>query len=447
MQIILFFVSCIATFYFYYLVNNITLQVYAEDVPLARRLLFVAASGLLLDTIWIYLIYLIGGSVSFSPIIYVLVTIPNPFFALLIYYFGVKIQGLSPYRSLHIMVHTNLYFIAGKMLNQFISASFFVQPLGQYNYLSDAVALICCACINTLLYCLTSFAIRRSQFIVKQTDQMYIFSLRREIFLGFLTICAAYGLVVLVSILMAGHTYAYLMVSLALALSAVVGVLRDARTAALLELSNKDTYINGLVETTQRFEGLRHDFMNILQSYAGYIASGEIDGLKTYHSSLLKTVNQAAYRMSLSDKMQENPALITLLNAKLDYAERSTVKLTIDIDCQIENMYIDNMDLCRSLAALLDNAIEAAAESSPRSVDISIKNKPDGSKLIIIMNSTAAPMDPSIFSRRGFTTKEGHTGIGLSQVRKTLSKYGNCTFQVTCFEETFTAYISTKRAG
>ncbi len=445
MQIILFFVSCATTFLFYYQVNNIALQIYGESAPVSRKLLFVTVVGFLLNNVWTYSIYLIGGMVSFPSIVYLLVTIPNPIFALLIYFSGVKIQRLSPYRSLHIMMHIYIYFIAIKMLNRFIGEGFFAQSPGAYNYLLDAVSLVFCTGVNTGIYFLTSAIIRRNQFIVKQTDQVYVTSLRREILWGFLTACLVYALAVLSPIATNRNIYGYLLSTMILGLSIVIGTLRDAKVASAADLNNKDVYINSLIETTQRLEGVKHDFVNILQTYEGYIMLEEMEGLKAYHESLLKTVNQAVYRLDLSEKMQENQALVSLLSAKLDYAEACSVNLTIRIDCPIEELFINNFDLCHSLTILLDNAIEAAASSDKRNVSVSIKDKPDGGKLIIIMNSISAPANIPAPARAEATTRQGRADAGLAQVRKTLSKYGNCTFHIARFEQTFTAYVSTKR--
>ena len=76
-----------------------------------------------------------------------------------------------------------------------------------------------------------------------------------------------------------------------------------------------------------------------------------------YHASLVSATTHAGSAMELAQKMQENPAVITLLINKLEYAEKKNVRLILSLQCTLENLYIDNMDISRILACLLDNAM------------------------------------------------------------------------------------------
>ncbi len=438
MQTILFFVSCSTTFLFYCLVTSIILKIYAEKASWKRRFLFAFCAGTVLNNLWTYGVYLLGGMLSFSPTIYALVTVPNPVFAMLIYLCGVKILRLSPFRSLHIMNHSYTYYMAIKILNRFIGFTFFAQTTADYNYMLDAFSLVFCAGINILIYYVTIRIVNRFHFVIKQGDQLHIESLAREIVYSFLRASFAYGIVVALPRIFPGNDI-YLIISFILALFIVNGILSDRSRAVRLELSNKETYINNLVETVDRFRGVKHDINNMLMSYEGYIELGDLERLKEYHRSLLQITSQANSRMDLAKKIQENPALVSLINAKLDYAESCSVKMDTDIVCNLD-MSIDNVDVCRSLACLLDNAIEAAAVSPQRMVLLSIERKPEGSKLFIVKNSTRDAVDTSKLTQ-GVSTKEGHSGMGISQVRRTLGKYGNCSLNLTYFDHSFTAYM------
>ncbi len=444
MQIILFFVSCFTTFLFYYLVTNIILKIYAAPSSIRRKLLFVSVSGLLLNNIWTYSIYMIGGRASFPSIVYSLVTVPNPLFALLIYYSGVRILGLSPFRSLHIIDSAYIYFIAVKLFNRFIGFTFFQQSTPEYNYLLDALSLVFCTILNVIIYYLTMLLIDRHRFVIQQTDQLYTPSLAREIARSFLKACAVYSLVIILPILIKDQRI-YLVITAILAMWIVVGFLLDSRKALLADLSNKETYISNLVETIDRFRGLKHDINNMLSTYEGYIMMGDLDELKKHHRSLVKITGQANYRMDLANRMQENPALVALINRKLEYAESLLVNMEVSLSCDL-GMDIDNMDICRAAACLLDNAIEAAAESAQRSVLLSIEKKPDQTKLIIVKNSTLGEVDVSAITQ-GATTKAGHAGMGLAQMRRTLGKYGNCSFHISYYQHSFTAYVAIRKSA
>ncbi len=441
---VLFFVACATTLVFSYLVNNIILKIYAEKVSFKRRLLFIIICGLVLNNFWTYGVYFLGGKMSFPAVVYTLVTVPNPFFGIVFYYCGVKVLRLSPFRSLNIMYEAYIYFIAIKIFNRFIGFTFFAQTGPQYNYLLDAASLCCCAVINVGIYYLTLRVIDRFHLIVKQADQLSVTALPREIFYTFLKNCFVYGLVTIVPMLIPGN-YIYLLLSYVLTMILQNVVLSDARKGAQIETDNKETYINNLVESIDRLRGVKHDINNMLVTYEGYIEVGDLENLKQHHMSLIKITAQANYRMDLAKRIKENPALVSLINAKLDDAEGQGVIMDVEIACGLD-FDIDNMDLCRSLGCLLDNAVEAAADSSQRKVLLSIEKRPDHTKLIILKNSTRADVDIGRLAQ-GKTTKAGHSGMGLAQLRKTLRKYSNCSFQLSCFDHSFTAYLAVTPKG
>lgn len=439
MQIILFFISCLATFVHYCWVTNIILKIYAEKVSQKRQMAFVLIYGVFLNNIVVYLIYLMGNMVSFSPLVYSLVTVANPAYAMLLYLCGIKILQLSPYRSVHIMSNAYIYFVAVNRINQFIGFTFFTQNSAQYNYMSDALSLVCSTVVNYLLYMITMALTDRFNFIIKQADQLHIESLWREVLRSFLKACFVFGMVVLLPRYVSG-SLVYLVLSFIFALMIAISFLSDARKVAEIDVGNKETYINNLVETIDQFRGIKHDINNMLMIYEGYITLGDLDKLREYHSSLLNITSQSNYRMYLAQKINDNPAFIALLNAKLDYAESSSVNLDVDITCNLD-FGISDIDICRAVGSLLDNAIEAAATSTQRKVLFSIEKQPNNTKLIVIKNSTPDIVEVNKLTQ-GVTTKAGHAGMGLAQVRRTLGKYGNCSFNFTYYDHSFTAYIA-----
>ena len=84
-------------------------------------------------------------------------------------------------------------------------------------------------------------------------------------------------------------------------------------------------------------------------------------------------------------------------------------------------------EFARILGILLDNAIEAAEKSKEKLINISFrKDERNNRNLILIENSYAnKDVDTEEIFNKGFTEKENHTGIGLWEVRKILSKNNN----------------------
>lgn len=431
MQLMLMFVSFATTFLFYSFVTNIILTVYGYRVKLQRKLLFVLLVGTLLNNVWTYGVYFLGGMLSFPPLVYSLVTIPNPVFFLLFYLCGIKVLQLSPYRSLRIIFYAYVYFVAIKYFNRFIGYVFFAQTAGAYNYLLDALSLICCSIINTLLYLATMAYINHNRFLIKQEDRIFIPAIGFEIFRSTMAATFIYCIAVFLPTLFPGSNAIFLVISVFLAYYLSNGVLSDARKAAQADSYHKDAYIKNLSETIESFGSLKHDFTNILQSYEGYLGLNDIDALKKYHNSVLMAARQTGTRMELSSRMSENPPLISLLLSKLTVSSKSFVTMHVDILCDVATVFVNNTDLCRSLDYLLDSAIETAAQSKLRKIFFTVRELPNQRKLIVIRNSTnttaPAAKEPEL----------------LVQAQKILEQFGNCTFNMTRYEDEFVYYIAT----
>ncbi len=445
MQTILFFVSCITTIIFYAYIANLILLIYGEKTSFKRKAVYVLLTGTLMNNIWTYGIYYLGGMLDFSPIIYNLVTIPNPIFALLFFFLGVKVLKLSPYRSVRLLANAYIFIMVIKIFQRLIGYSFFPQPAdsSHWNYLIDAVSLIVCTIIYSIIYILLKKLIIKSQFIIRLTENVQAKPFIKEILLLFVKSSLVYAFLIVYPIYVhiGKNLYLFVMFTV-LILALIINLLSDYIGSLQKELVNKALHTKKQNELLDGFNSLRHDLNNMLQPFEGYIAVKNWEKLKEYHKSLLNTTILLNENALLNKKMEENPALVSLLMSKLELAEKKQVKLRIDITCNIANLNIDELDLCRAIGNLLDNAIEAAKISVKGWVNFSIDEKPNGSKLIVLSNSTKDDIDIISISHPDLFSKENHIGMGLNYTNKILSKYQNCTFQLSYYDFEFTIYIS-----
>lgn len=443
MQVILFFASCITTIIFYSYTTNLILLIYGEKVSFKRKAVYVLLTGLVLNNFWTYGIYALGGLIDFSPIVYKLVTVPNPVFGLLYYLFGVKILKLSPYRSVRLLSNAYIFIMVIKMFQRMVGFIFFAQLGGQYNYLLDTVSVIVCTVLYSAIYFALKKWIVKSQLIIGLTDSEHSRPLWKELILAFLKASAVYAFLVLYPMYANVNRDLYLFIMLAFVVFAfVMNLLNDHKISLLMEIKNKSTHIKILNETVDGFSGLRHDINNILQTYGGYIATENWGKLGVYHKSLFDTTVLLNESTILTRKLEENPTLISLLMQKHKAAKAVEVNMRVNILCNIGDLNIGEMDLCRAIGNLLDNAIEAAKEAPKKWIDLSIEEKENTDRLIVISNSTKEEVDIASAMREGVTSKEGHTGMGINHTRRLLSKYPNCAFQISYYEHEFTAYIS-----
>ena len=440
MQLILSGFAFVANTFKMYLIANLILMLYGERASEKKKWIFAFFTGTLLQTAFVYAVYIVGGALTFSSMVYLVVVTPNPVFALLYCFIGIKVFALSPIRSIKIMGYTYLYYVILLNANRFIASIFFVQAAERYNYLLDAVRQATFVCLVLTAYFVARHFIRVRKITMRLSDNIFV-NVKKDLILFILTTSSYYILVVGLPLLIPKQVIADFLILFILILFFTLTVYIDISASQKAEIKNKEVHISSLSKGINEFSSVKHDFYNILHSYGGYLEIGDIERLKEYHASLLHLTTHAGGSMDLSRKMSENPALISLIVHKSEYAEQENVKMTISLQSSLEDLYIDNMDICRCIACLLDNAIEAAARSEEKKVFFTIEHKIGGSKLIIITNSTVAHVDVKEISAKGFTNKQGHQGVGLTNVRKIIDTYGNCTFQTVYYNHEFSAYI------
>lgn len=199
------------------------------------------------------------------------------------------------------------------------------------------------------------------------------------------------------------------------------------------------------------YDGLRsfkHDYINILSSLSGYIENGDMAELRNFfEEKILPTQNlvtQGDYKLN----QLSNIAVLeikSLLSAKMIYAHEMGIDITIDIPENISSFFIDTVDLARILGIFLDNAMEAALETASPKVGLNIIQNPDTVAIIISNSLRDGDIALHKLKQQGFTTKEGHTGIGLANAQKILRSYDNILWETTMQDGHFTQYLEIAR--
>ncbi len=213
------------------------------------------------------------------------------------------------------------------------------------------------------------------------------------------------------------------------------------------ELTQLKMYTNEIESMQQEIRKFKHDYMNILASLSGYIEQGNMAGLKKYFDEKImtfsvqkdgidKTVDRLIY--------VEQEELKGLLAMKAIRAQEAGVKVEIDMVEKVR-FHMDIVDLCRIVGIFVDNAIEAAALSTEKTIAIGMVNVAERSLLIV--TNTVADMVP-IFKLRekGFTTKGNSHGLGLEIVRSILKSYPNVNNDMKFENQMFTQVLEVREA-
>ena len=239
------------------------------------------------------------------------------------------------------------------------------------------------------------------------------------------------------------HISGYLLVMLFLLLAMRRSWLEQVQTQAKQKsLQDLQDYTHNLEVMYNGLRSFKHDYVNILLSLSGYIENGNIDELKNYFENQIFPTKNLIDRGDYKLNQLSNIGVLeikSLLSAKMIYAHESGIDVTIDIPDKVDSFLMDTVDLARILGIFLDNAIEATLETQQPQIGLNILQNTTGVSIIISNRFQDNGLALHQLKQKGFSTKTGHQGIGLSNVQKIISSYDNVlletTMQCGCFTQ------------
>lgn len=214
------------------------------------------------------------------------------------------------------------------------------------------------------------------------------------------------------------------------------------------EQEHLQTYTDEIVGLYNEIRGFRHDYAGMLVSMQMAIDSGNLQEIYRVYNEVLVKVNQKlrSEKYTYFDLNNiEDSALRSLIAQSIVYARNNDVEFTLEVKDTITRLSIDLLDLVRIMSVLLNNAVEGAAESYLKQMEVAVIRM-DLETVIVIQNSCKITMSPSedLFEL-GFSTKGRNRGIGLNNVKEILDKYENIILETEIEESTFRQIIRFKR--
>lgn len=193
------------------------------------------------------------------------------------------------------------------------------------------------------------------------------------------------------------------------------------------------TEIEGLVRDLHSIKGLmeamralEHEYANRLHIVDGLLEMGDLGQAKKYVSQV------SSMSMSLGERLRATiapPELAALLLAKVAVAAEQDVEMTVTPDSRLENPDIDQTDLVTVVGNLLDNAVDALANTPrPRTVTVQFDDA-DGVFIAVRDNGPGVPADKiGQVMVDGYSTKDPRPGmrrgIGLALVSRIVRRAG-----------------------
>lgn len=188
-----------------------------------------------------------------------------------------------------------------------------------------------------------------------------------------------------------------------------------------------EEYNKSLQILYDKVSGFKHDFENIMSYINGYINTNDMDGLKEYFKDVKKDYKIAENLSVINPHIINDPGLYSLLNNKFFKAKHSGISFDIEFLLNPNDLAINMYIFSRILGVLIDNAIEASEKCDTKIIKLSfIRDNTNSRSVINIINTyNNKDLDISKIFKKGFSSKEQHSGIGLWQVNKYIKKSKN----------------------
>lgn len=408
-----------------HIINNIITFGFAFIEALLFYTVFTSILNITLNTkqkiLYVSLTEIIGiisNSLLKNPYIYIVNILS--FILLLHFLFGQTIKNtfiamITVYLSSFICT-----FFVQLILSKFITiplADFVNIPL--YHILSGTLIYLC--------FFLLSILIKNKSFFIKYIKPSLKLTVVINLFLGIVTIfIQSYYFSKYINII---STSVILTDIISLVIYFLISMYSLIRTNKLeqttLDLETEKLYNKTLSSLHDNIRCFKHDFNNIVQSIGGYIELNDMNGLRNYYKNLLEDCKQTNNLNLLNPDTINNPSIYSLLTNKYYLASEKGITMTFNIFIDLSTLKCNIYEFNRILGILLDNAIEAAQETSEKIIEVEFRT--DHKKQLFIIENSCNSNNISISKlfEKGYSTKKDNSGIGLWKVHKILAKNTN----------------------
>lgn len=215
------------------------------------------------------------------------------------------------------------------------------------------------------------------------------------------------------------------------------------------EFSQLKEYMTMIENMSDDLRKFRHDYINITEIIGSYIRASDMDGLKIFYKNELQPANDKIINKNRSIFLLKNikiSSLKGLISSKIHTANLHNINTYVEIIDKVDTLAINELDICRIIGILFDNAIEASVLCSKKIIRMIIIKKQDYISFIIC--NTCSKNIPPIYKmyENNFSTKGKNRGIGLNIVRKIIDeKYPNVFLHTKIKNSTFTQELVIKR--
>ena len=209
-----------------------------------------------------------------------------------------------------------------------------------------------------------------------------------------------------------------------------------------LNLENANHTIHSLTILHDQVRSIKHDFDNMVNCIGGYVVTEDIDGLKKYYQDLLEECHKTNNLYALSPQVINHPAIYHMLATKYYEADQLNVQISLNVFLDLNEIEkrMKILDFTRILGILLDNAIDAAKECDKKIINVTFRKEISNDMIVVVIQNTYKNKDVNTeeIYKKGISSKENHSGLGLWKVRQILMRNNNLNLYTTKNDEYFT---------
>lgn len=167
----------------------------------------------------------------------------------------------------------------------------------------------------------------------------------------------------------------------------------------------------------------RHDYNFHVQTIAGLLREGNLEECLKYMDALEK--DSAIMNTMLPIK---DPAISAMIHNFHVLAVREGIALHIDIQDDLTQIATDVYETNKIISNLLQNAIDETKTHADKSYGIHLTILKRGEYIVIRVSNEVDPLQMNLdkmnhIYQQGYSTKQGHDGVGLSSVKQLAGRY------------------------
>jgi predicted signal transduction protein with a C-terminal ATPase domain len=185
-------------------------------------------------------------------------------------------------------------------------------------------------------------------------------------------------------------------------------------------------YTNIIEENQLELKRFKHDYQNLLLSLSILAESGDLDKIKQKTASLRQYSAQQLLKeyTQYSDLARVHHTLLkSILIAKLTELHHMNIVFRLVCPEPVESLNIADFDLIRMVGILIDNAREHVKDMEDGMIAVSVHKTTHGTHIKVENTYGNQVTSITTLMTPGYSSKDNHSGLGLSNVEKIKNKY------------------------